>query len=117
MTQVGLDILNGYRYHGANDDGFDRAPRDKSCAECGCIVRNSIFGNDQSRFLGADQSAKRPDKSGSKEEKVSCDPNGLKQDARDARFRGQKNCREGQGDEKKAPNAKNEHLALTKVKL
>ena len=117
MTQVSLQILDGYRHHGTNGDGFDRAPRDKSCAECGCIVRNSVFGNDQSRFLGADQRAKRPNKSGSKEQEVGCDPNCLKQDPRDARLRGQKNRREGQGDEKKASDAQSKHLAFAKVKL
>jgi hypothetical protein len=117
MTQTSLEILDGYRYHGANGDGVDGAPWDKSCTKRGCIVRNAIVGNNQSRSLGADQSPKRPDKSGSKEEEVGCNPNCLKQDAYDSRFSRQKNCRNGQGDEEKASDAKKKHLAPTKVKL
>jgi hypothetical protein len=41
----------------------------------------------------------------------------LKHDAYDSRFSRQKNCREGQGDEEKASDAKKKHLAPTKVKL
>ncbi|MEY3764020.1 MAG: hypothetical protein RLZ42_680, partial [Armatimonadota bacterium] len=32
MTQAGLEVLKRYCYHGANGDGVDGIPWDKSCA-------------------------------------------------------------------------------------